>query len=321
MLESILFDPDMELYRFYPDLDKLLTECTREAENSMRMLSQFSMKAKFSVFPPIEFGSFGSNNWSIVPIGKKFVEIRLVLDAFDQVDCEYVFALRSKILMDSLSVWTNCAFYQTGIESGVPHVDDLCRNIFFDQIDWLEDHPIMSGKLCLSTDQLSYGNSIVAGSIGQGERLARAAQLFHEARIMLLSAPHLHNDTAAALLISALEVVSLIDEPPKNCASCGQPIYKISRRVADLGVRHLGAGAKWIFDRHYKRRSSYLHRGVPHAAQPYTGSAIPQLDPQGIEGCALPTPVGAPMNLMEFTSCIIRAEMRSEVAARSLAAP
>jgi hypothetical protein len=92
---------------------------------------------------------------------------------------------------------------------------------------------------------------------------------------------------------------------------CGQPTYKISQRVVELGVRHLGEGVKQIFKGHYKRRSLYLHAGHVRSSQPIKSHLVPQLDPNGIEGCAMPSMVGAPTNLMEFARFVIRKEMLS----------
>lgn len=63
-----------------------------------------------------------------------------------------------------------------------------------------------------------------------------------------------------------------------------------------------------MFKESYQRRSKYLHVGKVVASQPVTAHFIPQLDPAGIEGCAMPS-AGNPKNMMEFTSFVIRREM------------
>jgi hypothetical protein len=63
-----------------------------------------------------------------------------------------------------------------------------------------------------------------------------------------------------------------------------------------------------MFKESYQRRSKYLHAGKIVASQPVTAHFIPQLDPDGIEGCAMPS-AGNPKNMMEFTSFVIRREM------------
>lgn len=132
---------------------------------------------------------------------------------------------------------------------------------------------------------------------------------------ILLSPPKLHyqvpecHDVATALFVSALEAVNPPLSAPSTCSKCGQQTYRILQRVVDLAVRHLGSGVERFFKDHYGRRSTYLHSGRVCSSQPLHCQIIPQLDPSGIEGCAMPSRTDLPVNLMEFASFVIRQEM------------
>jgi hypothetical protein len=122
-------------------------------------------------------------------------------------------------------------------------------------------------------------------------------------------------DLAAVLLVSALECIS--EGEPPTCKECGQAVYKISQRVLDLGVKHLGEGSAWLFKRHYPFRSKYIHSGRMVGTQPHT-FIIPQLDPDAPEGRAMRVDAGHPYNLIEFVSYVIPGEIRNYVRHRGL---
>jgi hypothetical protein len=246
-------------------------------------------------------------------------EIGLIVDAFDEADSLYEFEARIGSLLDALATWTNCSFRRADNDDDSSALD-LPHGVFWEDPEWLDDHPIADGLIRLERSQLAFGDEVVAGSINENHRLTRACRLFHEGLTLHRSSPEQFGDMSTTLFVSALEVISLTDDPTPPCKTCGQPIYKISKRVTELGVRHLGPGARWVLDSHYKRRSGYLHSGKRHATQPMVGHSIPQLDPNGIEGCAMPRLIGQPTNLMEFTSFVIRAEMRAYMSARSACA-
>ncbi|MCM2435825.1 hypothetical protein [Agrobacterium rosae] len=138
--------------------------------------------------------------------------------------------------------------------------------------------------------------------------MTRAAIIFHKALMLYRKLPESY-DIAMALFVSALETVDLPLSSPETCAEFSQPRHKISHRLVELGEKHLGDGVERIFKESYQRRSKYLHAGQVKVSQPMVSHTIPQLDPEGNEGCAMPATIGAPINLMEFTSFVIRREI------------
>ena len=126
---------------------------------------------------------------------------------------------------------------------------------------------------------------------------------------MHVAAPTRSSELATVLLVSAIEAIGSENNRTESCEMCGQPIYKLSQRVVDVAIRHLGPGVERIFRDHYGRRSQFLHAGVLSASQPQTGALVPQLDPEAPEGCAMPRLIAQPINLIEFTSFLLRKEM------------
>jgi hypothetical protein len=317
ILDSIRFTPRGPIYDLHPDLDAKLRECVKEATVKMHSPLRYRLAAKLSSNRLIPVGLYFSKRWHIGPLDDESTEIGLDVNAFDEADSRYEFEVRMAMLLDALAAWINCSFRRAGHADDRSNILDLPAGIFWEDAEWLEHQPIAGDLIRLEPIQLAFGDQVVGGLINEGHKLARAAHLFHEGLLLLHTASGHFGDLATALFISALEVISLSDDPAPTCQTCGQSIYKISKRVAELGVRHLGPGAKWVFDDHYRRRSRYLHTGKLHATQPFAGHAIPQLDPDGIEGCAMPRLVVQPINLMEFTSFIIRAEIRAYMTAQS----
>ncbi len=316
IIDSVQFTPRGAIYDLYPDLDGVLRDCAREATVAMHSPASSRLAARLASAPCGPVSLYFSERWYIGPLDDGSTEIGLTVEAFDEADSRYEFQDRMGLLLDALTAWTNCTFRQADYDGGNSDKLKLPDGIFWEDQEWLDGHPIADDLIRLERSQLALGDEILRRAINSDHNLMRACHLFHEG----VNLHHYAPDMATALFVSALEVISLTDEPTPPCQTCGQPMYKISKRVTELGVRHLGPGVKWVFDSHYKRRSGYLHRGERRATQPMLGHSIPLLDPNGIEGCAMPRPIGQPTNLMEFTSFVIRGEMRAYMSARSACA-
>ena len=170
----------------------------------------------------------------------------------------------------------------------------------------MDGHPIVDGRLALFAGALTRLDSIANGEIDTEDRLRRATRHFREALHLLDIDAYSSGDVATALLISALEAVSLDEKRAPECKSCGQPMYSISKRIVDLGVQHLGDGAERLFKEYYNRRSKFLHTGGVIHSLPLLRSSQPLLDPNAPEGCAMPSIVARPRNLLGFTGLILR---------------
>jgi hypothetical protein len=170
----------------------------------------------------------------------------------------------------------------------------------------MDGHPIIDERLALGEESLAALDSLLTEEAKVENQLRRANRHFREALRLLDVDPDSSGDVATALLISALEAVSLEDKPAPNCKSCGQLMHGISKRIVALGIEHLGRGAENFFKEHYSRRSKFLHSGAIMHSLPLVDSSQPMLAPDAAQGCAMPAVLARPHNLLEFTGFILR---------------
>lgn len=104
----------------------------------------------------------------------------------------------------------------------------------------------------------------------------KASHLIQRSIVAASSNRNLLGDTANTLAISALEVLSDEGADPMSCKTCGQPQYKISKRVRDFAADHLG-GDHWRkrFADLYAVRSRFLHTGAIRHRTIFPGKANP----------------------------------------------
>lgn len=307
VVKAIEFEPSGAILSVHPRLEDTLRECVGEAAGRMGTPMYISCSTQVTSFPSIPVGYYRGNGWYIGPLDNGNTEISITVQAFDTPDAEYEFASRLPVILDVLACLTNCAFERVNEAGGHTSASGNTPNLYFDMPDWLDDFPICDGQLRLTLPQLNFITRLLDGPISE-DRVTRAARMFHKALTLFRRVPECH-DISITLFVSALEAVDLPSTSPAVCSGCSQPIYKISRRVVDLGLRHLGPGVERFFKEHYQLRSMYLHRGEVRSSRPISRNLIPLLDPNGVEGCALPAVTSYPLNLMEFTSFVIRAEM------------
>ena len=213
---------------------------------------------------------------------------------------------------------------------------------FADDPAWMDDYPIRDGLFLLSPEGVGLLNLVAADAASSDVvTLLRACNHFHTARKYAAQVTDVlegddpvptpggagysislrvrdrrleaagrmgaaHAEITGTLYMSALEVASKIGGPPTgNCASCGQPQYKISQRVADLLTRHGGEQLGKLSEEYYAQRSQYLHEGSMLGTSNYVGTSIPQLDPSSPTGCAVQS-VSPSLNLKEYAGFCLR---------------
>jgi hypothetical protein len=187
-------------------------------------------------------------------------------------------------------------------------VGNLLVNGTWAEPDWIDGASLVEGRLALTEDQLAFMNSSAKRSVDETHPLFRATRHFAEA--LGLQASGYFPEASQTLLISALEVAGSGVSKVQNCAECGQSMYKISSKVYELAKKHLGEHAAKKIKNFYVHRSKFLHAGVLHGRHPYTRGFSPQLDPEDPTGCVVLRGAGADLNLVEFTSFILRAECK-----------
>ena len=306
VIRAIQFDLQHGVQDIYPDIEQILRTCVKQAVERKGQTGERLLSTQVRTLPRVPLAHYRGRNWYCGPLTSGETEIGISVRGFDDADIRHEFAVRLVPLIDALSCMTNAAFEQVHDREGEASAGHDDANQFLVEEDWLDDAPVQDHRLRLSAAQLRYCEDLLEDEI-HDERLVRAASIFHRGLGIYRKLPDAH-DLALALFVSALEAVDLPLSKPASCPTCSQPKYKISQRVVDLGRSHLGQGVEGMFKESYQRRSKYLHVGKVVASQPVTAHFIPQLDPDGIEGCAMPS-AGNPKNMMEFTSFVIRREM------------
>lgn len=307
VINAIEFQPRGNISNIHPRLPEELRECVEDATNRMANCNQISYSVQVAAFPAFTVGYYRGDDWYIGPLDNGHSEIGITVRAFDEPDGEHEFASRLPVLLDILACMTNCAFERVSNVDGECLASDTSLNSYFASFDWLDAFPVGDGHLRLTTNQVEYISRLL-GRPAEENRITRAARMFHKALTLFRRVPECQ-DVSLALFVSALEAVDLPPNLPAVCPECNQEIYKISKRVVDLGVRHLGLGVERIFKENYQLRSMYLHKGAVRSTRPIGSHFVPLLDPNGVEGCAMPAVSSGPHNLMEFTSFVIRAEI------------
>lgn len=306
VIRAVQFDLQHGLQDIHPDIEQILRTCVKEAIERKEQPGKHLLSTQVKTFPHVPLAHYRGRNWYCGPLTSGETEIGIAVRGFDDADLRHEFAVRLVPLIDALSCMTNAAFEQVRDREGDVSAGHDDANHFLVEEDWLDDFPLQDHQLRLSAAQLRYCEDLLEDEI-HDDRLTRAASIFHKGLGIYRKLPDAH-DLALALFVSALESVDLPLGKPASCPTCSQPQHRISQRVVDLGRRHLGPGVERMFKESYQRRSKYLHAGKVVASQPVTAHFIPQLDPDGIEGCAMPS-AGNPKNMMEFTSFVIRREM------------
>lgn len=286
-----------------------LRRCVEQAIGRTARPKSIEQVVQVTSQPGFALGYYQGADWYCGPLTNGNTEIGIYVKAFDDADARHEFQVKIAALIDVLSALTNVVFDTTRDTDGEPASSSSELNVFLEDKGWLDDFPLEGETLRLSAKAMEFCNAIVAGSVE--DRLLRSASLFHKALALHRKLPQC-GDVATALFMSALEALPP-QSKPETCSTCGQPIYKISKRVVDLAVSHLGEGLERIFKDQYAKRSQYLHAGVVRSSQPLPRRIIPQLDPNAPEGCAMPWPTGGPDNLLEYASFVIRREMLGPV--------
>ena len=289
------------------DLPTGIEQSVEDAIKRFKSPELFSLQSSIGLSKQLTFHSYSTACWRLLPSAPGRALLTLGVNGFDRVDADFEYLMRVQPVLDQLTTFTNCVLTvsTTTEETENDGVDK--HNSVFHSEEWMDGHPIVDGRLTLPQESLSCLDSLMTGELPSDGRLRRATRHFREALHLMEIDPGSSGDVATALLISALEAVSLVeDKPAANCTSCGQPVYSISKRIVALGVEHLGPGAEKFFKEHYSRRSKFLHAGAIVHSLPLLRSSQPLLDPHAPEGCGMPSVVARPNNLLEFTGFILR---------------
>ena len=226
--------------------------------------------------------------------------------AFDYHDAIFVGLPKANSIRDFLAACTNTKLSLQPCKELPANVKHDFRDRTKLEEDWIDGVPIHEGTINISDNQANFISKIVAGTANH-TYLKACAHFYNAQQSWSMSSINEHTlEVATVLYVSALEVAAeLYGNETKTCSSCGQAKYSIRRRVLDLVKLHMGDGSKYLIDEFYQIRSKYLHAGVPLSRNNYSGSVIPQLNPESNTGC-YPAVSQMPLNLMEYVSYILR---------------
>lgn len=290
----------------------------QEAMERFREPKTFRLKSLVLLNKSLAIHSYKTCRWELLPNGFGRALLALVVKGFDRADAELECSMRLGAVLDQLAVLTNCVWTLSSPSSTVDiHCIEEPNYVYYEK-EWLEGFPIVDRRLALPQRALECLDSLMADDPKKDVSVLRANRHFREARQLLEVDPQSSGDVTVALLMSALEAVSVEDSVPPPCKSCGQPVYSISKRIIELGVEHLGPGSRDFFKEHYNRRSKFLHTGaVAYSLPSMRSGSHPILDLYAREGCGMTLTSGHPHNLLEFTSFILRRYAVTRVAVDS----
>ncbi|WP_157628401.1 hypothetical protein [Rhizobium leguminosarum] len=293
------------------NIEERLASCVSRAKNSEAALSQISMSVGIRANPKLTIAHYTAPNLEIIPCHSGFNMLKFSILAHDSVDADVIANQRLPKILDFLSVWTNCSFEFCSL-SNVEERLDSKMNQFWRKSKWLEDFPTHEKYLRLEARTVSSLSEIIEGRITADSRVLQSALHFHQAAKFHRSEDAIHGDLITTLLISSLEAASLDlgGGGSSSCQTCGQPVYKISKRVAQLGRTHLGEYVEAFLKDKYGLRSKFLHAGKLSTVHPTTRNSLPLLDPSSSSGCVLPHAFSHAHNLLEYSGFILRALWR-----------
>lgn len=288
----------------YPDIISIIDRCVKSALENRHSPQKSTLYCLVSSVPRLAIGLYEGLHWSSTPLTNGLTKIAMTVEGFDDADVRNEFASRSEQFLDALSCMTNISYNKAPLADDVVFCANAVRNNYFQDVEWLDDFPILDEKIGLSKSQIDYLDGLICDSVNN-EELICAAHVFHRA-IALYRNFHEYNDVAVALFCSTLETLSLSQKKAEKCPECGQIKYSISQRIYDLVDHHLGGGITHIVKQAYASRSNYLHEGKLKVSRIPTEHIIPLLASNGVEGCAAMRTNVQVNVLMESTSYIFR---------------
>lgn len=239
--------------------------------------------------------------------GKKFklesgigkARLEFYVNAYDKVDLQDQKAYFAWNFCVLASAWSGQLFFLHNSTDAFNDYREIVSLIhdgdLTESLNQLAD-PIFS----IAVDLLALGSSAIRPAL-------KASHLIQRSLVAASSNRDLLGDTANTLAISALEVLSDEGADPISCKTCGQPQYKISKRVRDFASDHLGGEhwRKWFGDQ-YAVRSKFLHTGAIRHRSIFSGKANPTVQVSAPGGMALPMHFAYDHVLTYLTLMIVR---------------
>jgi hypothetical protein len=325
--------------------DDRLRACIARAIESAPSPKRSWLSLEGILFPILlPFAPRVRSTYALEPGNGNRSRVLIRVESYDSVDERSQAIQRLSKLLDLLAVASNCVLATPG-DSAFNFPAQVAVELYdnegnaltstTDQVhenpprqsvdpDWYDGYPIIEGRVAPCDADLDAIEKLLSGDEEAERDLFSAAAHFrtglemeHKSGSAMQGFGGVH-ELSMTLYVSALEVISAnASEPAASCKSCGQPVYAISRRVTDYVLSREGEAVGAVIKRMYARRSKYLHGGILFSTRSYGGTTLPQLDSSDETGCMHPIPLVPLLNVREWTSHMLRCELRARAAAHA----
>lgn len=326
--------------RFLPHDEERIQSAVNRASARMAQPSSFTLAVRVTS-PIASVASYSGNHFRITVCGPKTNQITVTVRGYDLMDANSEAQGLLHQILDVLSAFTNATFEFEARNTrsiGVIARATRCIRAMFDRFrrvaeqstdlaraeadvdyhtdyEWIDGYPLVERKLFLWREGIGFLDALVSGAVPRDHPFLNASAHFHTAQKGWTGA-NLGSfvQVAEVLLVSALEAATnLTPVEDATCATCGQKVYSIRKRVNDLAKKYTNELICDFIDDYYHRRSRFLHVGTLAANRSYAGTSIPLLDPSSPSGCRQQI-AHPPSNLAEYVGFTLRQAFRSEVA-------
>lgn len=270
------------------DISKMVQPLNLVFSSYKNKLSKQRISTSIDLSPPIS--KYENEHFAIKPINSFQTELQIDVMGYDEKDLHFISLKKFNQIIDLLAgaIWKS-VFFTSQKENVNPAYENIDVNIPSEKItfEFNDDRLEKNGFIYLPTKVMEIIKTISNNSelSRETKSLLRACRLFHAAlklEQMMGTVIQKRMDFYETLItnyMSTLEVLSFSDEPVKQCGTCGQNLYSISKRVKQLIMTVFKGDdvrIKMLYSI-YSDRSKYLHTGKYFSSKNYSGITIPQL--------------------------------------------
>ncbi|WP_271879376.1 hypothetical protein [Phaeobacter italicus] len=262
-------------------------------------------RVKIRVFTPIclDLPTISGKTFNFAG-GKGHGEFAFHVTHYDEFDLEDQAANLAWGFCVLACAWTGNLFFLTREQDGIPEYRTV--------LSLMSDGDLSASVGKLADRTFSKLIDLLLCESPGIDSVLKAGHLIQRSIFSASSSREYLGDTANALILSALEVLSDKGDDPETCKSCSQPRYKISQRVREYAAEHMGADhwKNWFRDR-YSVRSKFLHTGAIRNRRVYAGKSVPTVQLSAPEGMAMPMDFSYDHVLANVTLVVFRKHVQA----------
>lgn len=272
------------------EIEKIISQCISKARMGIKLIKTGCFSVP--VFSYYEIDSFSGSFFKIVK-SESGSHLAISVEYFDSVDLKQEFAIRSSDLIKFLSLAFMVPIYHGKSKQDEIKRRTLCSSDELNIIDGFmgkcEPHSHVYNKVLEAVTL--YNNALKIIYINKSTKVAEIVEsgpgdfeLYipenHNKILELHQQVSIDTEIAIVSLISSVEVVATSDKnESKACASCGQQVYKISKRVMDFSKKFGDEVISKNIKQAYAIRSQIVHVGILlERNETYQGVTNPRID-------------------------------------------